>query len=129
MFSALVFIISLDSGVAPSGDQVLRINMSLQKGVGGNGHFDSYAREPRLHLTPASHLPSRDAPVVMRCEAAPASAPVLPLHLHSTAGTAKSSQGSKTFGHEESAKKEKKKKKVNQWKFPVEKLGWSNVNA
>lgn len=32
MFSALVFIISLDSGVAPSGDQVLRINMSSQKG-------------------------------------------------------------------------------------------------
>lgn len=28
MFSALLFIISLDSGVAPSGDQVLRINMS-----------------------------------------------------------------------------------------------------
>lgn len=70
MFSALVFIISLDSGVAPSGDQVLRINMSSQKGWGrGHGHFDSYAGEPRLHLTPASHLPSRDAPVLMRCEA------------------------------------------------------------
>lgn len=68
MFSALLFITSLDSGVAPSGDQVLRINMSSQKG-GGHRHFDSYAREPRLRLTPASHLPSRDAPVLMQCEA------------------------------------------------------------
>lgn len=63
MFSALVFIISLDGGVAPSGDQVLRINMSSQKG-GAHRHFDSYAREPRLHLTPASHLLSTDAPVL-----------------------------------------------------------------
>lgn len=64
MFSPLVFIIILDRGEAPSGDQVLRINMSSQKG--GDRHFDSYAHEPRLHLTPASHLRSRDASVPMQ---------------------------------------------------------------
>lgn len=69
MFAALVFIIILDTEEAPSGDQVLRINMSSQKGGGGHRHFDSCAREPRLHLTPASHLLSRDATVLMQREA------------------------------------------------------------
>lgn len=67
MFSPLVFIIILDRGEAPSGDQVLRINMSSQKG--GDRHFDSHAHEPRLHLTPASHLLSRDASVATQREA------------------------------------------------------------
>lgn len=67
MFLDFLFIIRLTSVAAPSGDQVLGINMSSQKGE--HRHFDSYTREPRLHLTPASHLLSRSAPVLTQCEA------------------------------------------------------------
>ena len=54
MFLDFLFIIRLTSVESPSGDQVLGINMSSQKGE--HRHFDSYTHEPRLHLTPASHL-------------------------------------------------------------------------
>lgn len=67
MFLDFLFIIRLSGVEAPSGDQVLGINMSSQKGE--HRHFDSYTREPRLHLTPASHLLSRSAPVLTQCEA------------------------------------------------------------
>jgi len=67
MFPDFLFIISLTRVGAPSGDQVLGINMSSQKGE--HRHFDSYTREPRLHLTPASHLLSKGAPVLTQCEA------------------------------------------------------------
>ena len=53
MFLDFLFIIRQTSVEAPSGDQVLGINMSSQKGE--HRHFDSYTPEPRLHLTPASH--------------------------------------------------------------------------
>lgn len=67
MFLDFLFIIRLTSVESPSGDQVLGINMSSQKGE--HRHFDSYTHEPRLHLTPASHLLSRSAPVLTQCEA------------------------------------------------------------
>lgn len=67
MFLDFLFIIRLTAIEAPSGEQVLGINMSSQKGE--HRHFDSYTHEPRLHLTPASHLLSRSAPVLTQCEA------------------------------------------------------------
>lgn len=41
--------------------------MSSQKEE--HGQFDSYTREPWLHLTPASHLLSKSTPVLTQCEA------------------------------------------------------------
>lgn len=67
MFLGFLFIIGPTGVEAPSRDQVLGINMSSQKGE--HRHFDSYTHEPRLHLTPASHLLSRSAPVLTQCEA------------------------------------------------------------
>lgn len=63
----MLFIFKLSDAEAPNRDQVLGINMSSQKGE--HRHFDSYTREPRLHLTPASHLLSRSAPVLTQYEA------------------------------------------------------------
>lgn len=67
MLLDFLFIKGLTGVEAPNGDQVLGINMSSQNGE--HRHFDSYTREPRLHLTPASHLLSRSAPVLTQCEA------------------------------------------------------------
>lgn len=121
MFLDFLFIIRRTSVEAPSGDQVLGINMSSQKGE--HRHFDRYTREPRLHLTPASHLLSRSAPVLTQCEAQSHSWSSVYTCPSLTATENERGWGSGKLGNEEDAK-------TRNWrKFPVEKLGWSNGNA
>lgn len=109
----------------PSGDQVLGINMSSQERK--HRHFDSYTHEPRLHLTPASHLLSRSTPVLTQCEARNCSWSSVytgPIP-RSNAARRRGMRG----GEDENLGKDEDEKTGNWWKFPVERLGWSNGNA
>lgn len=126
MFLGFLFIIRLTGVEAPSGDQVLGINMSSQKGE--HRHFDSYTHEPRLHLTPASHLLSRSAPVLTQCEARSCSCSSVYTcpTLAATHHNGKEWEGAEDQGN---LGKGEDAKTGNWWRFSVEKLGWSNGNA
>lgn len=117
-----MFIIRLSGVENPIRDQVLGINMSAQKEE--HRHFDSYTREARLHLTPASHLQSRSAPVLTQYEAqSPSWSSVYTCLSHTASQGDVDGWGSGKSGEEEDAKMGR------WWKFPVEKLGWSIGNT